>query len=87
MLFALTPHTEGAILIDSIDIAKVSVKDLRRCLSVIPQTPFIFSATMRSNLDPLNLHTDAEIWDCLRIACLDNVVEAFENRLETDMVT
>jgi ABC-type multidrug transport system fused ATPase/permease subunit len=27
---------------------------------------FVVSGTLRSNLDPFDLHTDAELWDALR---------------------
>ncbi|CAM9884451.1 unnamed protein product, partial [Choristocarpus tenellus] len=45
---------EGSIFIDGIDIFELGLHDLRPRMSVIPQTPFLFSGSVRVNLDPFN---------------------------------
>ena len=40
------------------------------------QDPVLFSGTLRSNLDPWNAHTDAEMWDALASAQLKAAVSA-----------
>ena len=42
----------GGVEIDSVDISKMGLHDLRPRMSVVPQTPFLFSGSMRLNLDP-----------------------------------
>jgi ATP-binding cassette subfamily C (CFTR/MRP) protein 1 len=42
----------GSISIDGRDIRAVPLKDLRTHVSLIPQEPFLFSTTIRQNLDP-----------------------------------
>jgi ABC-type multidrug transport system fused ATPase/permease subunit len=64
-LFRFLEAREGTIHIDGIDISKIKLHDLRSRLAIIPQDPVLFSGTVRSNLDPFNQHTDAELRDAL----------------------
>ena len=64
-LFRFLEPREGSIHIDSIDIAKIKLHDLRSRLAIIPQDPVLFSGTVRSNLDAFDEHTDADLRDAL----------------------
>ena len=52
---------EGSIIIDGVDISTIGLHTLRKAIAIIPQDPVIFSGTIRSNLDPFDEYTTAEV--------------------------
>ncbi|XP_015127764.1 multidrug resistance-associated protein 4 [Diachasma alloeum] len=56
---------EGAIRIDGVDTKKIGLHDLRRKISIIPQEPMLFTATLRDNLDPFQEFKDDQLWAAL----------------------
>ncbi|KIJ66691.1 hypothetical protein HYDPIDRAFT_26121 [Hydnomerulius pinastri MD-312] len=69
-LYRLVELSSGSIQIDGVDISKVGLEQLRKGLAIIPQDAFLFSGTLRSNLDPFGLYEDARLWDALKRAYL-----------------
>ena len=49
------------ILIDSMDILKLGLKDLRPKSGIISQTPLVLEGTVLSNLDPFYEYTDDQL--------------------------
>uniref|UniRef100_A0A6B2EBG8 Putative multidrug resistance-associated protein/mitoxantrone resistance protein n=1 Tax=Phlebotomus kandelakii TaxID=1109342 RepID=A0A6B2EBG8_9DIPT len=66
---------QGQILIDDINTGNISLEHLRSCISIIPQDPVLFSATIRYNLDPFHAFSDAEIYRVLEEVELKHVAE------------
>lgn len=64
-IFRFLEAREGSITVDGIDISTIKLADLRSRLAIIPQDPVLFSGTVRSNLDPFDEHSDAELRDAL----------------------
>ena len=62
-LFRLVENAgcSGSIVIDGVDIARVGLDDLRRCVALIPQEPVLFAGTMRDNLDPFGEAVEADV--------------------------
>ena len=54
-----------SIAIDGIDIESIGLGELRRKLAIIPQSPALFSGSIRSNIDPFDDFTDEQIWAAL----------------------
>ena len=42
--------TSGKVLIDSVDLREVRLKDLRNSVALVPQKPFLFDGTVRQNV-------------------------------------
>lgn len=75
-LFRLLEPEEGTIQLSGVDICKVGLHTLRTRLSVIPQTPVLFSGcTIRENLDPFSRHDDSAIEEVLRDVHMWNAVQ------------
>jgi ATP-binding cassette, subfamily C (CFTR/MRP), member 10 len=51
-LWRLVRFQSGQIMIDERNTSTLSLSDLRRNMSIIPQTPLLFSGTIRFNIDP-----------------------------------
>ncbi|XP_060067116.1 ATP-binding cassette sub-family C member 10-like [Ylistrum balloti] len=64
-LFRTVEINSGDITIDGVNIQQLELKDVRRHLAVIPQDPFLFSGTVRENLDPTSCYSDEELWGVL----------------------
>ncbi|RAK72684.1 multidrug resistance-associated protein [Aspergillus fijiensis CBS 313.89] len=64
-LFRILEAREGKVLIDGLDVAKLTLHSLRTRLAIIPQDPVLFSGTVRFNLDPFEEYTDGELYDAL----------------------
>ena len=64
-LFRLYELEKGRIVVDDVDISGLKLFDLRSSLGIIPQEPFCFSGTIRSNLDMFGEHDDTSVSNAL----------------------
>ncbi|XP_010259593.1 PREDICTED: ABC transporter C family member 4-like isoform X2 [Nelumbo nucifera] len=85
-LFRLVEPSGGKIIIDRIDICKLGLHDLRSRFGIIPQEPVLFEGTVRSNIDPVGLYTDEEIWKSLERCQLKDVVAEKPDKLDSAVV-
>ncbi|XP_006101728.1 multidrug resistance-associated protein 1 [Myotis lucifugus] len=80
-LFRIKESSEGEIIIDNVNIAKIGLHDLRFKITIIPQDPILFSGSLRMNLDPFSQYSDEEVWTSLELAHLKNFVSALPDKL------
>ncbi|XP_022762662.1 ABC transporter C family member 12-like isoform X1 [Durio zibethinus] len=85
-LFRIVELEKGRILIDGCDLARFGLTDLRKVLCIIPQSPVLFSGTVRLNLDPFNEHNDADLWEALERAHLKDVIRRNSFGLDSEVL-
>ncbi|GMQ00070.1 hypothetical protein CsSME_00047298 [Camellia sinensis var. sinensis] len=86
VFFRLVEPSGGRIIIDGIDIFMLGLHDLRSRFGIIPQEPVLFEGTVRSNIDPIGLYSDEEIWKSLDRCQLKDVVAAKPGKLDSSVV-
>ncbi|KAK7815528.1 hypothetical protein U0070_005640 [Myodes glareolus] len=74
VLFRLLEPSAGRVLLDGVDTSQLELAELRSQLAAIPQEPFLFSGTVRENLDPQGLHEDGALWQALEQCHLSEVI-------------
>ncbi|XP_036104761.1 multidrug resistance-associated protein 7 [Molossus molossus] len=74
VLFRLLEPTSGRVLLDGVDTSQLELAELRSQLAIIPQEPFLFSGTVRENLDPRDLYEDRALWQALEQCHLSEVI-------------
>ncbi|KAJ3693131.1 hypothetical protein LUZ60_012226 [Juncus effusus] len=85
-LFRLVEPIEGGIVIDGIDVGIIGLHDLRSRLGIIPQDPTLFEGSIRFNLDPLEQHSDFEIWEALDKCQLGGTIREKDEKLDSPVL-
>ena len=75
--------TGGSVLVNGVDVREQEREELWRDIGLVPQTAFLFSGTVASNLRLGRPEaTDAELWHALEIAQAADFVAAMPGQLE-----
>ena len=80
------PDADGDILIDDIPIKQINLQEVRRCISVLGQSPVLFSGSLRKNLDLLEQLQDADLWRALEDVQLKELVESLDGKLDHELM-
>lgn len=77
---------EGRILIDGVDIAKVTLHSLRTQMGIMMQDSFIFSGTIMENIRYGNQNaTNEEVIEAAKIVCAHDFIMEMEQGYETQV--
>ncbi|RME30493.1 MAG: ABC transporter ATP-binding protein, partial [Candidatus Zixiibacteriota bacterium] len=88
MIPRLVDPSGGSILLDSIDLRRFTLADLRRNIGYVPQEPVLFSDTVRNNIlfGRSDISDDLLEW-AVEVAQLKEELAAFPNGLDTPIGT
>ncbi len=76
--------SSGAVKIDGVDVREFEPEALWERIGLVPQSPYLFSGTVASNLRYGNPDaTDAEMWEALEIAQARDFVEEMSDGLDS----
>jgi ABC-type multidrug transport system fused ATPase/permease subunit len=75
-------ETEGDIIVDNANIAYLNLQSTRQRISVISQSPELFSGSIRENLDPTGEFNDSKIWNILDQMNLSFLVRSLPGKLD-----
>jgi ATP-binding cassette subfamily B protein len=75
---------EGAVRIDGHDVRDLTLDSLHGSIGLVAQDPHMFHDTIRANLSYGAPHvTDADVWDALRGAQIEDLVTSLPDGLDT----
>lgn len=76
--------TGGQVVIDGVDVRELDPDVLWQIIGYVPQRPYLFSGTIRSNLEYGRPDaTDAEMWEALEVAQAADFVRAMPDGLDS----
>ena len=77
------PATEGAVLLDGVDVRELNQNVLREKIGIVPQKAVLFKGTIRDNLRWGNADaSEEELWEALAVAQAAEVVKGKEGGLD-----
>jgi ABC-type multidrug transport system fused ATPase/permease subunit len=86
-LFRTVEPYEGHLWIDGIDVLTLPLQLLRSKLSIVPQDPFLFKGSIRSNLDPFSQCSEEELWAALRRVHMADAVAAMPTSTDPNLTS
>jgi ATP-binding cassette subfamily B multidrug efflux pump len=75
--------TDGAVLLDGVDVRDYQTERLWSAIGLVPQRGYLFSGTVAENLRYGKADaTDEQMWEALRIAAADDFIRAHDDGLQ-----
>ena len=80
------PDPDGQIMVDGVQIKEINLQAARGYISVLGQSPVLFSGSLRKNLDLKEHFRDADLWRVLEDVQLRDLVERLEGQLDYELL-
>ena len=80
------PDADGHIIIDNVRIKELNLREARRYISVLGQSPVLFSGSLRKNLDVLGKFEEADLWRALEDVQLKELVGSLGGQLDHELL-
>jgi ATP-binding cassette, subfamily B, multidrug efflux pump len=79
--------TDGAVLMNGVDVREIDPDVLRARIGLVPQKPYLFSGTVASNLRYGKTDaTDDELWEALTVAQAADFVRSMPDQLNSPIL-
>ena len=76
------PEPKGRILIDGVSIKELNLREARSAMFIVAREPFLFTGSLRRNLDPEEKHPDRDLWDVLTEVKMKPTIEEISGQLD-----
>ncbi|KAH0820738.1 hypothetical protein GEV33_002053 [Tenebrio molitor] len=63
------------------DIATLPLDFIRKNISIVHQNPFLFTGTIRENIDPLGRYADEQVWNIIKTINLEKLFCNLEHKI------
>ena len=80
------PDADGDIIVDDVPIHGINLQEARRCISILGQSPILFSGSLRKNLDLMGHFKDEDLWRALNDVQLKDVIESLKGQLDHELL-
>lgn len=85
LIIGLLKPLAGHVAIDNTDLRQFNQLSYRERIGFVSQDSIFFTGTIRENICLFHVKEDRLIWDCLKIAQIDDFVKGLSDGLETDV--
>ena len=75
--------SESYIKIDGVNTKDLGLHLLRKSITVLPQEVYLFTTTIRNNIDPLQEYKDEQLWNVLEEVGLKDLVMSLKKKMNT----
>ncbi|MCL2594334.1 MAG: ABC transporter ATP-binding protein/permease [Promicromonosporaceae bacterium] len=89
LLSRLSDTTRGQVSLDGVDVRLLAAGEIPAQVALVAQSTFIFEDTVRANVtlyaDGEGPYTDEDVWDALRLARVDHVINSLPEGLSAPL--